>query len=88
MYRTGPRYRGTPKKASTTTQCQRCLEYGHWTYECNKERSYKVRPTRTQQLKKPIKLYQPELPKELLSKEGLADKILKKKKKERRRRSR
>jgi hypothetical protein len=30
MYRTGPRYHGSAKKAATTTQCQKCLEYGHW----------------------------------------------------------
>lgn len=53
------------------------------TYECKKERTYKVRPTRTQQLKKPIKLYEPELPKELQEGHGLADRILKKKEKER-----
>lgn len=53
------------------------------TYECKKERSYKVRPTRTQQLKKPLKLYEPELPKELSEGHGLADRILKKKEKER-----
>lgn len=42
-----------------------------------------MRPTRTQQLKKPIKLYKPELPKELQDKRGLADEILKRKEKER-----
>jgi ABC-type ATPase with predicted acetyltransferase domain len=42
-----------------------------------------VRPTRTQQLKKPLKLYEPEIPEELLDKKGLADKILKRKEKER-----
>lgn len=30
MYRTGPRYQASSKKASTSTQCQRCLEHGHW----------------------------------------------------------
>ncbi|KAG2231355.1 hypothetical protein INT48_006567 [Thamnidium elegans] len=65
MYRTGPKFANSSKKASIATQCQKCLEHGHWTYECKKERSYKVRPTRTQQLKKPIKLYAPELPEEL-----------------------
>jgi hypothetical protein len=34
-------------------------------------------------LKKPIKLYEPELPKELQEGHGLADRILKKKEKER-----
>jgi predicted GNAT family acetyltransferase len=43
-----------------------------------------VRPTRTQQLKKPIKLYQPEIPEEIQDKRGLADRILKKKQQERR----
>ncbi|CAO3654756.1 unnamed protein product [Mucor hiemalis] len=84
MYRTGPRYNNSAKKAATTTQCQKCLEHGHWTYECKKDRSYRVRPTRTQQLKKPIKLYEPELPEELQdNRQGLAAKILKKKEKER-----
>ncbi|KAI8094953.1 zinc knuckle-domain-containing protein [Gilbertella persicaria] len=85
MYRTGPRYYSKGPKASTSTQCQRCLEHGHWTYECKKDRSYKVRPTRTQQLKKPIKLAQPELPKEFQDKRGLADKLLKERKRKRRR---
>ncbi|GAA5798024.1 zinc knuckle-domain-containing protein [Helicostylum pulchrum] len=89
MYRTGPKFANSSKKASTATQCQKCLEHGHWTYECKKERSYKVRPTRTQQLKKPIKLYAPELPEELQgNKQGLADRILKKKEKERSKRKR
>lgn len=42
-----------------------------------------MRPTRTQQLKKPIKLYQPEIPEEIQDKRGLADRILKKKQQER-----
>ncbi|KAI8978110.1 zinc knuckle-domain-containing protein [Pilobolus umbonatus] len=85
MYRTGPRYHTAQAKASTKTQCQKCLEYGHWTYECKKDRTYKSRPTRTQQLKKPISLYEPEIPDELKDKQGLAEKILKKKEEERKR---
>jgi hypothetical protein len=34
------------KKASTY-QCQKCLEFGHWTYECTKENKYLYRPSRT-----------------------------------------
>ncbi|GAB5593990.1 hypothetical protein Unana1_08890 [Umbelopsis nana] len=68
MYRTGPRYPSSAKKASSSTQCQKCLEYGHWTYECKKSQSYKARPTRTQQLNKPIKLAEPEVPVEFLDK--------------------
>ena len=33
--------------------CQRCLQPGHWTYECKNEPAYQARPTRTQQLKNP-----------------------------------
>ncbi|KAI7867783.1 zinc knuckle-domain-containing protein [Spinellus fusiger] len=65
MYRTGARPSYNTPKASPSTRCQKCLDYGHWTYECTKERSYRSRPTRTQQLKKPLKLMQPEIPSEL-----------------------
>ena len=37
-------------------KCQRCLQVGHWTYECSTketERAYVSRPSRTQQLKNP-----------------------------------
>ncbi|PWZ12648.1 Zinc finger CCHC domain-containing protein 10 [Zea mays] len=51
---------GTVKlKASETnsvgayTQCQKCFQHGHWTYECKNERVYISRPSRTQQLKNP-----------------------------------
>ncbi|KAL3812283.1 hypothetical protein ACJIZ3_013551 [Penstemon smallii] len=45
-------------KISTTTlgaasQCQKCFQTGHWTYECKNERVYISRPSRTQQLKNP-----------------------------------
>jgi Zinc knuckle len=33
--------------------CQRCLQTGHWTYECKNAPVYKARPTRTQQLMQP-----------------------------------
>nr|GMD84707.1 zinc finger CCHC domain-containing protein 10-like [Ipomoea batatas]GMD89290.1 zinc finger CCHC domain-containing protein 10-like [Ipomoea batatas]GME10782.1 zinc finger CCHC domain-containing protein 10-like [Ipomoea batatas] len=35
------------------SQCQKCFETGHWTYECKNERVYISRPSRTQQLKNP-----------------------------------
>ncbi|XP_062187632.1 uncharacterized protein LOC133890981 [Phragmites australis] len=35
------------------TQCQKCFQHGHWTYECKNERVYVSRPSRTQQLKNP-----------------------------------
>ncbi|GFZ11508.1 zinc knuckle (CCHC-type) family protein [Actinidia rufa] len=37
----------------TTSQCQKCFQTGHWTYECKNERVYISRPSRTQQLKNP-----------------------------------
>nr|DAD33139.1 TPA_asm: hypothetical protein HUJ06_011990 [Nelumbo nucifera] len=37
----------------TSSQCQKCFQAGHWTYECKNERVYISRPSRTQQLKNP-----------------------------------
>ncbi|XP_044484514.1 zinc finger CCHC domain-containing protein 10-like [Mangifera indica] len=37
----------------TASQCQKCFQTGHWTYECKSERVYMSRPSRTQQLKNP-----------------------------------
>ncbi|PWZ36707.1 Zinc finger CCHC domain-containing protein 10 [Zea mays] len=47
-----------PKASETSsvgayTQCQKCFQHGHWTYECKNERVYISRPSRTQQLKNP-----------------------------------
>ncbi|KAL7123767.1 hypothetical protein ABFS83_14G004500 [Erythranthe nasuta] len=36
-----------------SSQCQKCYQTGHWTYECKNERVYISRPSRTQQLKNP-----------------------------------
>jgi len=33
-------------------RCQKCLEYGHWTYECKGKRKFADRPTRTTLLKR------------------------------------
>ncbi|CAA2959832.1 zinc finger CCHC domain-containing protein 10-like [Olea europaea var. sylvestris] len=35
------------------SQCQKCFQTGHWTYECKNERVYLSRPSRSQQLKNP-----------------------------------
>lgn len=84
-------------------QCQKCLEYGHYSYECKaSERPYKARPTRTQILKNPKllpKLSIDEEPNSLLEKyalnsdyadfrTGIADKLLAEKEKEREKRAR
>ncbi|KAI5786030.1 zinc knuckle-domain-containing protein [Pyronema domesticum] len=81
-------------KATPTTQCQKCLERGHYTYECKQtsnERPYISRPSRTQQLLNP-KLRQslnqdaPPTAFPLVAEpKGVADGILKKKEEERER---
>jgi hypothetical protein len=71
--------RGGPRTSTpTSVRCQRCLERGHYTYECKttvQERPYIKRPSRTQQLANP-KL-RPKLtidsPNPAQKKEGLAD---------------
>ena len=35
-------------------RCQKCLELGHWTYECDKERKYVARNSRTVILKRKL----------------------------------
>ncbi|KAL1956959.1 hypothetical protein VTO42DRAFT_6448 [Malbranchea cinnamomea] len=78
------RYRNIPglrpfTKATPTTICQKCLQKGHYSYECKvstQDRPYRSRPSRTQQLANP-KL-QPQLttevPEDLLKPKGVADK--------------
>lgn len=72
---------GGRSKATPTTTCQKCLQKGHYSYECTvsaQERPYKPRPSRTQQLLNPSlkpKLTE-EVPSHLLrSKKDLADRI-------------
>ncbi|XP_041982616.1 zinc finger CCHC domain-containing protein 10 [Aricia agestis] len=36
-------------------RCQKCLEYGHWSYECTGKRKILVRPSRSQIMKKNLK---------------------------------
>ena len=53
----------------SNAQCQKCLEKGHWTYECTRKRKYVERPSRTQMLEKRIKQIQ----KERVNEEKAAD---------------
>ena len=39
----------------SNARCQKCLESGHWTYECSKPRKYLHRDSRTHTLKRNIK---------------------------------
>ncbi|KAJ1507259.1 hypothetical protein HMI54_001096 [Coelomomyces lativittatus] len=40
-----------PSSAPPQTQCQKCLAFGHFTYECQRPRTYLYRPSRTQRIK-------------------------------------
>jgi hypothetical protein len=96
------RVRTSSSLNNTNQQCQKCLEFGHYSYECKaSERPYKPRPTRTQQLKNPAlrpKLAIDEEPNKLLEKydpfepsdfrTGIADKVLADKEREREKRRR
>lgn len=39
-------------------RCQKCLEMGHWSYECKGKRKYLHRSSRTAQLKKVLQKQQ------------------------------
>ena len=54
----GPLKRKSDDKAAVAAQCQKCLEKGHWTFECKNEGVYLKRVSRTKQLINP-KLRQP-----------------------------
>ncbi|XP_056641199.1 zinc finger CCHC domain-containing protein 10 [Diorhabda carinulata] len=47
--------RKAPEYPPQGIRCQKCLEYGHWSYECKGKRKYVHRSSRTQILKKRIK---------------------------------
>ncbi|XP_028025371.1 zinc finger CCHC domain-containing protein 10-like [Bombyx mandarina] len=36
-------------------RCQKCLEFGHWSYECKGKRKILVRPSRTRIMHKNLK---------------------------------
>ncbi|CAH1402516.1 unnamed protein product [Nezara viridula] len=44
-----------------TAKCQKCLEVGHWTYECKGKRKFLHRSSRTAQLNKRIKAIEEKL---------------------------
>lgn len=49
-------FRKAPSYPPQGIRCQKCLEYGHWSYECKGKRKYLHRSSRTKQLKKRLKL--------------------------------
>lgn len=48
-------YRKTTTYPPQGVRCQKCLEYGHWSYQCTGKRKYVHRSSRTQQLKRRLK---------------------------------
>ncbi|KAF8555234.1 hypothetical protein OG21DRAFT_1411151 [Imleria badia] len=79
-----------PRVASTTV-CQKCLQTGHFIYECKSARPYVSRPSRTEMLENPKVLAKlkaegkpsVEVPEEFKKKSGTANLILEAKEKER-----
>ncbi|KAG6433952.1 hypothetical protein SASPL_105571 [Salvia splendens] len=45
--------KSSTSSVASASQCQKCYQMGHWTYECKNERVYISRPSQTQQLKNP-----------------------------------
>merc|ERR1712021_22329 len=39
----------------TNVKCQKCLQLGHWSYECTNKRKYLARDSRTKEMKKMMK---------------------------------
>ncbi|XP_072791498.1 zinc finger CCHC domain-containing protein 10 isoform X2 [Taeniopygia guttata] len=60
-------------------RCQKCLEFGHWTYECKGKRKYLHRPSRTAQLAKILKEKEKQLLLQQSAGESAAEKKTKKK---------
>ncbi|KAM4653082.1 zinc finger CCHC domain-containing protein 10 isoform 1-T1 [Amazona ochrocephala] len=60
-------------------RCQKCLEFGHWTYECTGKRKYLHRPSRTAQLAKILKEKEKQLLLQQSTGESTAEKKTKKK---------
>uniref|UniRef100_A0A8C6BX59 Zinc finger CCHC domain-containing protein 10 n=1 Tax=Monodon monoceros TaxID=40151 RepID=A0A8C6BX59_MONMO len=62
-------------------RCQKCLEFGHWTYECTGKRKYLHRPSRRAELKKALK----EKENRLLLQESIGETTVERKTKKKRR---
>ena len=44
---------GNRQDMGGSQQCQKCLKFGHWTFDCNNQRTYLYRPSRTTVEKNP-----------------------------------
>jgi hypothetical protein len=47
------------KAATANTQCQKCLKFGHWTFECTGAKAYLYRPSSMSMLKNPALAIKP-----------------------------
>ncbi|KAJ7582767.1 zinc knuckle-domain-containing protein [Mycena floridula] len=92
MSKFAPHHSASAPRATGSTVCQRCLERGHFTYQCKGQRPYVSRPSRTQQLENPTRALAKlkaegkptvEVPEEFKNKTGTADRILEAREKER-----
>lgn len=85
------RHSASNPRPTSSTVCQKCLQTGHFTYECKSTRPYVSRPSRTAQLENPRLLAKLkadgkpsiEVPEEFKNKSGTADRILEAKEKQR-----
>ena len=41
--------------SAENVRCQKCLEKGHWTYECTGKRKYVYKESRTKEMTKRVK---------------------------------
>lgn len=48
-----PKSSSTPLNPNANAKCQKCLQAGHWTYDCPNGRTYRPRPSRTALLANP-----------------------------------
>ncbi|KAJ7250885.1 zinc knuckle-domain-containing protein [Mycena haematopus] len=91
MSKYAPHRQTSRPRATASTVCQKCLQTGHFIYECKFERPYVSRPSRTQQLESPNVLAKlkaagkasVEIPEEFKKKDGTANRILEEKAKAR-----
>ncbi|KAG9119015.1 hypothetical protein FRC07_006185 [Ceratobasidium sp. 392] len=76
-------------RATADTVCQKCLQRGHFIYQCKFTQPYKSRPSRSQLLENPSLVRKRgdkptvEVPEEFKKKTGVANKILEEKEKDR-----
>lgn len=58
-----PKPHTAPTDPNANARCQRCLQSGHWTFDCKNEPTYRPRPTRSALLANPtLKLPEATLP--------------------------